>query len=164
MKEFKTENLFITHPSEIIDTSTKSINKTEEKHIITFRKDIKNISIVNFIGNSAYEMYGDIKGDYISYRPLPSYYNMNEFYVHVTKNDILRLSEYLWHKSFHKKPFTEDIYKYILELKPYYDIDELNKILEQYKNEIINQDIEPVKIFKYEIRRKKEDQFTKYYL
>jgi hypothetical protein len=161
MSDLKTENIFLVNPSKIIKFDTKNIGKSKEELIITFERDIKNITATYLHGTTYVGIFENRSFESV----IGNHCVEDDYYVDVHKNDIIRLREYYWNKDNLGTPLTYDLDSHILKLKPYYSITEIKYILEQYKKEITdmikNHGMEPVKVFTYKKKRNKENGFGK---
>lgn len=132
MEKYETKKLYIVKPSIVIDDNTIYYEKLKlGKHIVTLKNNSKNIDIVtstkcNFFYKSLFS--NNTYFDGIGFHCIEG-----DYHVGVYKNDIMLLAKYLYEQKVSDTKWTKELERYIITLKPYYDYDELRKIIEEIK-------------------------------
>jgi len=132
-KEYRTNQLYVVYPSIVLDEEIQHkkqslLAPSEDIYKIRFRQNKKDAAIATTYGLSAYENIFN-KEKYIG---LISKYNPHclkgEFHVRVYRNDVMPLINYLWSIQGKNSKLPNDIIEFILNIKPYYSLEELKEI------------------------------------
>lgn len=137
MEQFETKKLYIVKPSIVTYDNTEYISKTNGDvtclHTVILKNNAKDIAI-------AYKNSGclisNIEDGELLYEGISFHCDEGDRYVGVIDGDIEHISKALYQKNKSLPKWNYELEKYLISLKPYYDKEELMKILKQLKEEI----------------------------
>jgi hypothetical protein len=104
-------------------------------HIVKLETNMNNTTIAVEDSNG---LLKDVDSDKIFYQGIGSHACEGDMHVDVNYNDKISLIRYLWVKNISEGNYTYEIERYLLSLKPFYNVEEIMLILGQIKKEVEN--------------------------
>lgn len=136
--ELKTSELFVVKPSIVVEDYNNK-KYFYEKNIVLVTHTVEFINRPTDISIAQYSVSNSFLKDIVDEKPYYQFISNHclngDSFVNVIKNDKILFAQYLWEMNM-KTKYNDEIERYILSLKPFYDMEELKQILEYLKQSV----------------------------
>lgn len=147
--------------TEIDHNSTKRLKIRKDSdivHIVKTKIKPEDISIAVLKSNCMFENISEsVTRDNRIYNGIVNHCSEGDFHVGVTPDDKILLARYLWEKCVSNCKYSKEIEKYLISLKPYYEIEEIISIIKKLKEEVLQEKEETLTLT---LRKKKKQSIS----